>query len=64
MKEKKMFNNIFPKIVPLGDKVEKHCTARDDTDDNTIQCRLQTHTQNSYVIRNCISKAKWLHERA
>jgi len=59
-----MFNNIFPKIVPLGDNVEKYGTAGQDTNDNTIQCRLQTHTQKSYAIRNCISKATWLHERA
>ena len=32
-----MFNNIFPKIVPLGDNVEKYGAARQATDDNTIQ---------------------------
>ena len=59
-----MFNNIFLKTVPLGDNVGKYGTSRQNTDNNTIRCSLQTHTQNSYVMRNRFSKAKCLRERA
>jgi hypothetical protein len=67
-----MLNNIFLKTVPFGDNVGKYGTSnvgkygtsRQNTDNNTIRCSLQTHTQNSYVIRNRFSKAKWLRERA
>jgi hypothetical protein len=52
-----IFNNFFPKIVPLRDNVEKYGVARQATDDNIIRrmrvaCWITkaTDTHSEYAI--------------
>ena len=52
-----MFNNVFPKIVPLWDKMGKHGTSKQATDENIIRrmrfvCWIikATDTPSEYVI--------------
>ena len=49
-----MFNNLFLKIVPLWDNVEKYGTARESTEHSMmrrmrIECRL-TKAANTHII--------------
>jgi hypothetical protein len=60
-----MFNNVFPKILPLWDNVEKYGTARQATDDNIIgrmrfACWITkaTDTHSEYGNTSCFSTAK------
>jgi hypothetical protein len=64
-------NFVFRKLCRLLLNVEKYGTARQATDDNTIQCMRiaccitkATDTHSQYVILIAFPRQQWLSERA
>jgi hypothetical protein len=65
------FNNVFPKIAPLWDNVEKCDGAMEATDDDTIEhmrfaCLFNkaTDTRSEYIILIAFPRLQRLRERA
>ena len=65
------FSDFFPKLCCLWDNVEKYCTARQATDDNTKR-RMHTagwipkatNTHSEYVIFTAFPRQQWMHKCA
>jgi len=64
-------SNVFQKVAPLCDNVEKYGGTGQATDDKIIQhmrisCWITkaTHTYSEYVVLIAFPLQQWLHERA